>query len=556
MALVVQDPEPRSKSESQVPLQVPRDLEQLPNHEVSSLLKTPCTLEALIEELDEVDAIPSSPNYSNFDLFCTFISIVTYIFDLVMDTIVAAYFYHLGVTHGIYHYWYFGLTVAFILLPSLTMTGFSFRWYLMDADNTDLPPVPTWRWILRLIVLMLQIAPVLRYLDSMANGIRSRYFARVAAKAKNIRDRHQARRSCLKYYTLMVYEDADATLLRLFECFMESAPQLVLQMYILIRDPHAIQLYNREFVGDEAVDPILKLSILCLSVISSLISLAWSLVVYHRSLRYTYTDKENIRLAGSICQFFWHFSSITARVLALSLFASIYPKLVGPVCAAHWVLMSSWVIWQKTSACNSRCEEFVFCLALGTVYIFSFFNAKEEHTRYKYLLYYLFCFCENTVLIILWFIHANANLPTGQEYWYYYPGILGHYAMFFGGIFFMVLYYSFFHPTGIHPRARALFSKRPGKKAGSKDDPNEKETPAFIDLREIRSDLHDLGARPLSGGANSVSSPALDEIDLSSSSHKPEDHVNRELKRASSAPNPGGKLVFRNTRSFKYMLGK
>lgn len=28
----------------------------------------------------------------------------------------------------------------------------------------------------------------------------------------------------------MVYEDADATLLRLFECFMESAPQLVLQV--------------------------------------------------------------------------------------------------------------------------------------------------------------------------------------------------------------------------------------------------------------------------------------------------------------------------------------
>ena len=43
----------------------------------------------------------------------------------------------------------------------------------------------------------------------------------------------------IKYYTLMVYEDADATLLRLFESFMESAPQLVLQIYILIKDPHA-----------------------------------------------------------------------------------------------------------------------------------------------------------------------------------------------------------------------------------------------------------------------------------------------------------------------------
>ena len=54
-----------------------------------------------------------------------------------------------GVSHGIYHYWYFGLTVTFILLPSLTMTGFSFRWYLMDADNSQLPEVPMWRWILR-----------------------------------------------------------------------------------------------------------------------------------------------------------------------------------------------------------------------------------------------------------------------------------------------------------------------------------------------------------------------------------------------------------------------
>lgn len=47
--------------------------------------------------------------------------------DLVMDCVVAYYFYHLAVDHGIYHYWYFGLTTFFIVFPSLTMTGFSFR---------------------------------------------------------------------------------------------------------------------------------------------------------------------------------------------------------------------------------------------------------------------------------------------------------------------------------------------------------------------------------------------------------------------------------------------
>ncbi len=69
---------------------------------------------------------------------------------------------------------YFGLTVSFILLPSLTMTGFSFRWYLLDADNQQLPEVPLWRWALRLAVLMLQVAPILRYFDSIRYGVLSR----------------------------------------------------------------------------------------------------------------------------------------------------------------------------------------------------------------------------------------------------------------------------------------------------------------------------------------------------------------------------------------------
>ena len=44
------------------------------------------------------------------------------------------------------------------------------------------------------------------------------------------------------------------------------------------------------------VNPYLKLSLLAISVTCSLISLAWSLVVYHRSLRYTYPHKNNISL--------------------------------------------------------------------------------------------------------------------------------------------------------------------------------------------------------------------------------------------------------------------
>ena len=64
----------------------------------------------------------------------------------------------------------------------------------------------------------------------MRYGLMSRKFSKIEAKTDNPDEKKQAREERIKYFTLMVYEDADATLLRLFECFMESAPQLILQV--------------------------------------------------------------------------------------------------------------------------------------------------------------------------------------------------------------------------------------------------------------------------------------------------------------------------------------
>ena len=65
-----------------------------------------------------------------------------------------------------------------------------------------------------------------------------------------------------------------------------------------------------------------------------------------------------------------------------SLFATAYPRWVGPVCAAHVLLMTTWILAQRVDACSTAGETLLFALVLGVVYIFSFFNAKEERTRY------------------------------------------------------------------------------------------------------------------------------------------------------------------------------
>ena len=73
-----------------------------------------------------------------------------------------------------------------------------------------------------------------------------------------------------------------------------------------------------------------------------------------------------------------------------------------------------------------------------------FFNAKEEKTRYKYLLYYTFCLVENTAIITIWFLSPTTKMGA----WYVFPAMVGHYLAFILGIMFMVVYYLWMHPTG------------------------------------------------------------------------------------------------------------
>ena len=63
-----------------------------------------------------------------------------------------------------------------------------------------------------------------RYIDVIIYGCRSKFV------------NHQTEYKLKKqWYNLMLYEDVDSTMLRMIECFMEAAPQLVLQLYILSR---------------------------------------------------------------------------------------------------------------------------------------------------------------------------------------------------------------------------------------------------------------------------------------------------------------------------------
>lgn len=143
-------------------------------------------------------------------------SMGSFFLDIVTDVAVACFHYLNGDT------WYCALTVAFIMLPTLITTGISLRWYIVDSRLEGTEPVSKTQWIIRFIFHILQVGPILRYYESLQYGI----------KFRNTVDMDEKR----KIYMKMIYEDADATMLRLFESFMESAPQLMLQMYIITKN--------------------------------------------------------------------------------------------------------------------------------------------------------------------------------------------------------------------------------------------------------------------------------------------------------------------------------
>ncbi|CAG7817060.1 unnamed protein product [Allacma fusca] len=383
-------------------------------------------------QYDDVDALPESLRFNYFDIFCIFVSIATYFLDLGMDIYVACIYYKAQ------NIWYFVLTLVFVIIPAGTMTAFSLRWYVMDMDNqTNMKPSCT-KWVIRTIFLLLQLAPVLRYIDSLIYGLKSR-----AAGKRN--DKPEQKR----YYNYMLLEDTDASLLRLFESFMEAAPQVTLQLYILI---YHFWDEKAPFKSDT------QRLYLVLAILTSLVSLAWSLSSYHRSVRFSQSDKLNISYKGVALQFVWHFCIISSRVFALGVFASTYPILLIPVCVAHLLAMLVWLVVQGNQDCANQCGEALLNLVVAFIYIFIFFNVRDEPTRYKYLTFYLICFLENTILLLTWFFSLT-NVSTPEILWFRVSGIVGHYALFFLGILFMVLYYVYFHPS-----LQFRFKSSPSKK--------------------------------------------------------------------------------------------
>ena len=181
-----------------------------------------------------------------------------------------------------------------------------------------------------------------------------------------------------------------------------------------------------------------------LSCVTSLGSVCWGLVSYHRALRYSLSNKANITYGGMALQFFWRLFTISSRVLALAMFAAAYKYWTFVAVTSHWIVMFIWILSQRTKFCDTKCKEFFFNVVMATVYIFCYVNLLEGHTRLRYIFFYTIMYLENMALTVAWYAVAGTSSD-----WYILPAMVAVFTCPCIGLIFMLLYYRFCHPNNL-----------------------------------------------------------------------------------------------------------
>ncbi|XP_031650700.1 XK-related protein 7-like [Oncorhynchus kisutch] len=263
-------------------------------------------------------------------------------------------------------------------------------------------------WLFQSILHLLQLGQVWRYVHALYLGAQSSWHGNRG-----------------HFHWRLMCECADITMLRLLEAFLKSAPQLVLQLSIMIHANHVLPLQG-------------------LSASASLVSLAWIIASYQKTLRDSRDDKLPMSYKAVIVQMLWHFFTIGARTIAFALFASVFQLYFGIFVVSHWCLMTFWIIQGETDFCMSKWEEIIYNMVVGIVYIFCWFNVKEGRARFRMWLYHTVTLVENVSLIAAWYLYRGPN--TSDFYALIVVCVVVcSYAL---GIFFMLGYYCLLHPDG------------------------------------------------------------------------------------------------------------
>ncbi|XP_049607627.1 XK-related protein 8 [Syngnathus scovelli] len=225
-----------------------------------------------------------------------------------------------------------------------------------------------------------------------------------------------------------VYLTHDLSMLRLFEAFSESAPQVVLSLTIMLQRGH--------------VDPwtVLKASI-------SASAIACSFSMYHRALRSFLPEKEKQRISSFVIYFIWNLLLIFSRLAAIAFFASVLPCFIFTHFICIWMILFLCVWYSKPKFMDSPCGEWLYQATAGLILYFNWFNVVDEKTRFKTTVYHSFILLDTSLMCGLWCWRIYTQPHFEISFMYACIIASSVVVLYIFGLIVKILYYKRFHPN-------------------------------------------------------------------------------------------------------------
>ncbi|KAH7694699.1 CBN-CED-8 protein [Aphelenchoides avenae] len=243
----------------------------------------------------------------------------------------------------------------------------------------------------------------------------------------------------------MVEADRDASLLRFFECFLESMPQLMVQGFLVAQEFWAIHTSAEP-------RPIPTWMLYQIASIScSLLSACSAIVAQHRSLRISCPGKANMSVDECMFVLVWRASTLCARYVSLVLFMLAFKEWAVLVLVLHFLVSFGHIVAFQSIATDTSLAAMEVALLLinAAVHTFIPFNMAEGSTKRQYIAAYVIEFVENSILLALCMQRPSFDFP--------YKLHLSAFAVtsFAFGIGTMIVYYAYFHPNRRAQRLRS-----------------------------------------------------------------------------------------------------
>ena len=246
----------------------------------------------------------------------------------------------------------------------------------------------------------------------------------------------------------------DISVLRLMEASLESAPQLLLQFYIIVVTGETWLTY--------------QIIVTSISIGISTLSLALAVADYTSAVKdLNYYDpspehdrKPRLSWTGYFLIIFWHLFMIVGRAIAFVLFASVHGLYLFIMIGVHYAAMVYWMYWQQANVFNRDYEERLglgelickkhICGNYGIEFlaaalnIFSYFKLNRGSSIKTLVPFYVLVSVENTLMILLWFIgRDDFDVYIGYEI----PLFVAGFVTFFLGLICLSIYYKFCQPS-------------------------------------------------------------------------------------------------------------